>query len=246
MTDPRDQSPGLARLRETWTRLGETDPYWAVLSDPAMRGGGWEDHLDAFIASGEDEVVALTSRLAGLGLDAGAPALDFGCGVGRVTRALAERIGEAHGVDIALPMIARARAREDAGCTYHHNAAADLDLFPDDRFGLVYSRLVFQHMPPELGEAFLGELLRVAQPGAPVVVQIPSARRGYRRLTAPVLQGARRLTGRAGRTDGIEMHGIAKRRVLRIARAAGAGVADVAPDDSAGPDWESWSYVFTG
>ena len=245
MTDPPPDHE-FARLSETWTRLGESDPYWAVLSDPAMRGGGWEDQLDAFMASGEDEVATLAGRLADLGLDPDAPALDFGCGVGRVTRALGKSLGGAHGVDISLPMIERARTRGDVGCTYHHNAATDLGLFPDDRFGLVYSRLVFQHMPPKLGEAFLGELLRVARPGAPVVIQIPAARRGFRRLTAPLIQGSRRLIGRGGRTAGIEMHGIGRDRVARVVREAGGEVADVSPDDSAGPDWESWSYVFTG
>ena len=228
----------LARLSKTWTQLGESDPYWAVLSDPAMRDGGWEQHIDAFLASGEAEVAALIERLRGLGLPHSGPALEFGCGVGRVTRALGLALGEAHGVDVSAPMLERARRRGDPGCSYHHNDRADLSLFPDDRFGLVYSRLVFQHMPPALGRAFLAELLRVAAPGAPVVLQIPATRRGIRRLVSPLLQRAYRR-----RTCGIEMHGIARDRVLAVVRAAGGRVIEVAPDDSAGPGWESWSYV---
>ena len=44
--------------------------------------------------------------------------LDIGCGSGRVTRALAELFGEAHGVDVSGEMIRLARA----ACFSHPNA----------------------------------------------------------------------------------------------------------------------------
>lgn len=243
MSRRAEEQGELARLRSTWDRLGASDPYWAVLSDPAMRGGGWEERLDAFLASGKAEVGELMERLARLGLAPAAPALEFGCGVGRVTRALAESLGEAHGVDIAGSMLELARRRGDRGCVYHLNTGPDLSLFTDGRFGLVYSRLVFQHMPPSLSEGFLAELLRVAAPGAPVVVQAPDARRGPARVLGPLRQWARRGGGADSATAGIEMYGIRRRRVERIARSAGAEVVEVAADTSAGPGWLSWYYV---
>lgn len=243
MTDPENPSDELARLRETWDRLGVTDPYWAILSDPAMRDGGWDEHLAAFLASGEQEVADLIERLRRLGMTPAGPALEFGCGVGRVTRALGAAVGEAHGVDIAASMLERARERADPGCEYHLNDATDLGVFGADRFGLVYSRLVFQHMPASLGEGFLAELLRVAAPGAPVVVQVPEARRGIRRIVGPAIQRLRRAGPYRGTRDGIEMHGIPRRRVEQIAHDAGADVVEVAADDSAGPEWVSWFYA---
>jgi hypothetical protein len=43
-------------LRRHWERLGRRDPYWAVLTDPDKRGGGW--NIDDFFRSGVDEIDA--------------------------------------------------------------------------------------------------------------------------------------------------------------------------------------------
>ena len=37
----------------------------------------------------------------------------------------------------------------------------------------------------------------------------------------------------------------AREKFRSAAREAGAEVVHVAPDESAGPEWESWFYVFT-
>ena len=91
-------------LKNTWTALGEADPLWAILTNEESEGGGWD--LDAFFASGEAEISSVMAEVDSLGL-AFEPgrALDFGCGVGRLTRALGARFGEAHGVDIAPTML---------------------------------------------------------------------------------------------------------------------------------------------
>src|SRR3954466_15239886 len=78
----------LAQLRNTWQALGEDDPLWAILSQPDKRGGRWD--ADTFFAAGEQEVAAILAHCAALARpQAHRLALDFGCGVGRLTRALA-------------------------------------------------------------------------------------------------------------------------------------------------------------
>ena len=83
-------------LKNTWTALGEADPLWAILTNEESEGGGWD--LDAFFASGEAEISSVMAEVDSLGL-AFEPgrALDFGCGVGRLTprsaRASAKRTG---------------------------------------------------------------------------------------------------------------------------------------------------------
>lgn len=77
----------LDRLRAEWTRLGDIDPMWAVLTDRDKRGGRW--NVDEFLASGRVEASELQRTLRSLGVtDLGTTALDFGCGIGRVTQAL--------------------------------------------------------------------------------------------------------------------------------------------------------------
>lgn len=161
----------LDEVRRDWTALGEADPLWAVL----VRPGGWE--LDEFLATGRRDVAATMAWLAELGLPTRFErALDFGCGVGRLSQALAEYAGEVLGVDISSPMLEVARRidRTASRCTFVHNDSPDLGRFPDGQFDLVYSVLVLQHLPRPVIDAYLAELLRVLRPGGTVVIQMPT------------------------------------------------------------------------
>jgi SAM-dependent methyltransferase len=132
--------PDLARLHETWESLGQTDPLWAILSTEETRGNHWD--LATFFQTGEDEVERLFYLLKGLDISfSRGRALDFGCGVGRVTQALATRFDSVDGVDIAASMIRRASEynRHQDRCTYHVNASSDLRLFKTSTFDVVYA-----------------------------------------------------------------------------------------------------------
>src|ERR1700675_2485116 len=90
----------LATLQRSWDSLGAIDPMWTVLSDPTKLGHGWDE--SAFFATGVDEINELVARLRHHGMTAtGERALDFGCGVGRLTQALAAHFAQVTGVDIA-------------------------------------------------------------------------------------------------------------------------------------------------
>jgi 2-polyprenyl-3-methyl-5-hydroxy-6-metoxy-1,4-benzoquinol methylase len=91
-----------------WTKWGEIDPLWAILSDPKKRGNKWdsEEFFDTGRKKVEEDLEWLAQR--GLRLHFG-KALDFGCGVGRLTRALSSYFTEVHGVDISPSMIDKAK-----------------------------------------------------------------------------------------------------------------------------------------
>lgn len=246
VTPPEPGERDLEALERTWTELGEDDPLWAILSDPTMEGGGWSEHVPEFFASGRREVEARLERLRDLGLEPSSrAALDFGCGVGRLTRALAQHFEEVHGVDIAATMLTEAVARGDRGCVYHHNPRPDLALFPAGRFSLVYSRLVLQHMARTLMEGYLREFVRVIEPGGVIVVQIPEHRRGASRLLAPLAGALRNRSGDVPAKGRIEMHGLPRSRVEAVFTGSGARLVAVDPDHSAGPRWASWMYYAT-
>src|SRR3954454_19384309 len=98
----------LDELKRNWEALGEQDALWAILSVPEKRGGGWD--LDAFFETGRREVADLMALAERLERPvARAAALDFGCGVGRVTQALAEHFETVTGVDVAESMVREAR-----------------------------------------------------------------------------------------------------------------------------------------
>src|SRR5579859_5997976 len=116
---------------KNWTALGEDDPLWVVLTDPAKKGNRWKE--EEFFATGQTEIAAMFERLNGLGLAPGSgKALDFGCGVGRLTQALAARFEHVDGVDISASMLRHAETynRFPGRVTYHLNVQSDLRDFP--------------------------------------------------------------------------------------------------------------------
>ena len=79
----------LRRISRRWETLARTDPFWAVLSDPAMRGNRWK--REECFRTGRVEIEEVLAYVAGRGLELRRrEALDFGCGVGRLTQALAD------------------------------------------------------------------------------------------------------------------------------------------------------------
>lgn len=164
----------LEQQRHDWEELAEYDALWAVLTQPDKRGGRWRQ--DEFLATGEAEIAGVLETAAALGLPRRRlRALDFGCGAGRLTRALARRFRTAVGVDISSGMVELAQRlnRDMPGCEFRVEASSDLHRFEDGSFDLVYTSLVLQHVPRELVEGYVVELLRVTAPGGLLVFGLP-------------------------------------------------------------------------
>jgi SAM-dependent methyltransferase len=165
----------LEELQRHWNEWGRRDPYWAIISRPDRRGNRWD--LEEFLRTGVDEIDELLAWLQKLGVEVRpGRALDFGCGVGRLTQALARHFTECDGVDIAPSMIERARLLNQFGenCRYHVNDRDDLALFGDGAFDLIYSDIVLQHIAPEFSAKYVKEFTRVLAPGGVAVFQLPS------------------------------------------------------------------------
>lgn len=165
----------LGELQKDWDEFGRIDPLWAILTDPSKKNNRWD--LREFFATGEAEIACLMDRVATLPLSLRrGRALDFGCGVGRLTQALCRHFEQCVGVDIAPSMIERAREYNRFGdrCQYYVNAADHLRLFEDGRFDFVYSNIVLQHIPPEYSARYVREFVRVLAAGGLAVFQVPS------------------------------------------------------------------------
>lgn len=165
----------LRDLRDTWNELGRRDAMWAVLSGPFEGRRDW--NAEDFFRTGVEEVEAVLARCASLGAaPARDRALDFGCGIGRLSQALAQHFREVDGVDIASAMLEQARQHNRAGdrCRFHLNDSDSLALFGDATFDFVYTSITLQHMEPRYSRRFLAEFFRVVKPGGVVVFQIPA------------------------------------------------------------------------
>ena len=161
----------LDRHRQDWDRLAESDALWAVLTKPGTKGGRWD--VEEFFATGEAEIAHVLTVAEPLGRPSRrAQALDFGCGVGRLTRALAGRFDEVVGVDVSAGMIEQAQRHNGAyrTCEFRLNTDGDLRQFDSGSFDFVYSNIVLQHLRsvPEI-TGYLDELLRITRPDGLVV-----------------------------------------------------------------------------
>jgi SAM-dependent methyltransferase len=232
----------LDQVGRDWSSLAAEDPLWAICVDPARRGGRWD--VAEFMASGRAEAGQVLARLDELGIcPARDAALDFGCGVGRLTAALADHFGSVTGVDIAAPMLDRARSLLGGrpGVEFVQNTRPDLSAFASASFDLAYSSLVLQHLPPDLAAGYLRELVRVVRPGGAVVIVVPEAhRRTLRgRVYAYAPQALIGLIQRRafGYPAAMRMHTLPARRVSQIAEPAGGHLVASDPVSGVGDHW---------
>jgi SAM-dependent methyltransferase len=223
--------------RRDWDDLSALDPYWAVLSDPARRFGRWE--MEEFLRSGRTAVAEVLAHGASFGLPlARGDALDFGCGAGRLTVALAAHFDRCLGVDVSAHMVQRARetAAGIENCSFAVLSSPDLSALQTDSFDLVVSLIVLQHVPSaESKERYIAELLRVLRPGGLVAFQLPSKIPARHRIQPrPRLYGLLRRAGvsperlyRRWRLHPIRMSYLARARVQRVIEEAGGRILDV-------------------
>jgi SAM-dependent methyltransferase len=163
-----------AELKDNWQSLGKKDPLWAILNDPRAKGGRWS--IDEFLWTGQVEVDRLFNWLENRGVKniGHGCALDFGCGAGRLTQALAKRFDRCIGVDIAKSMVEAAyKLNPPANCEFLVNERPNLSVFANGSFDFIYSSIVLQHIPHPHAVNYISEFCRLLAPGGLVVFQIP-------------------------------------------------------------------------
>ena len=164
----------LSTLKKHWTEFGKQDPLWAILTIEEKKGRKWE--TEEFFELGRRDVDAwFGAALAAKPEIKRGKALDFGCGVGRLTQALAEQFESVTGVDIAPTMIDEAKKynRHAGRCSYLVNDRPDLRQFSDNDFDFIFTLIVLQHMAPHYERCYLKEFMRILKPGGVLLFQLP-------------------------------------------------------------------------
>jgi SAM-dependent methyltransferase len=243
----------LKQSRVHWEDMGDLDPCWAILTEPGTKHGKWE--LQKFFATGRAEIAALKRLAERFKVPTTYDwALDFGCGLGRVSRALAEQFRHVVGVDISRSMIKQAAVlNPQANCHFLVNDSEDLP-FPSQQFDLIYTVLVLQHVPKQDSiRRYVSEFVRVLRQGGLLVMQLPSAVPLRRRLQArPRLYAWLRKAGISGELlyNGLGLHPIPMKflpetNVVSILQSGGGRVLEIVDDERAGPNIPSRTYYAT-
>jgi ubiquinone/menaquinone biosynthesis C-methylase UbiE len=239
------------RHRQQWELLGAHDPYWAVLSDPTKKNGRWSK--TEFFQTGIDEINILLQKTSRRGIRLRFElALDYGCGVGRLSRALSTSFQRVLGVDISDSMLSEARSVNSAfpNIQFLRNNGDSLAGVADGTVDFVYSNIVLQHSPRKTQCLLIKEFCRVLRPGGTLIFQTPSHQnlgkvKGlfHFLLGNNILNILRRIV--YGRTRVMEMHTIRKEDVLELLREEGLAVHEVERYDSAGSSFISYRYFAT-
>lgn len=162
------------QLRRRWDDRAVADARFHIRADR----NDWTD--EAFLAAGETDVAHFVDPVLDQ-LPGRARAVDIGCGLGRLTRALATRFDDVDGVDISPEMIARAKAfAPPAPPNVAWTVCPGDGSLPiaSDSVDFAFSYLVFQHLPTAsaIGD-YLTEVARILRRDGVARVQVNGARR---------------------------------------------------------------------
>jgi len=172
-----------------WQLIGASEPYFGVLTGEEFKRANFDaDTRLRFYASGRHQIDSDLAKMQRIFGDFHPrSALDFGCGVGRLTVPLADVTGDAIGVDVSPGMLAEARLNDGPNVSF-------VETMPDRLFDWVVSHIVLQHIPPERGYAIIQQLLSRISDGGGATIHIVFARTDTHSNSA----GARVIQGEGG------------------------------------------------
>jgi SAM-dependent methyltransferase len=221
--------PLLDRVYRAWSRFGEDDPFYSVLTHDRFRRDKIAENMSEFYASGEGDITRLMLCLDRNRLGDFSQVVELGCGVGRLSERLASRFPSVIGLDVSKAHLRL--AEEHCLRSGRRNVAfrqvrdvGDLDNLP--AIDLFYSVIVLQHNPPPVILAFLERLASKMAKNGVMYFQVPTHLPGYRFRLAEYLRRTE---------DGVmEMHAVPQGEIFRLLEKANLRLVEVLEDDWAG------------
>jgi SAM-dependent methyltransferase len=229
---PRQLAAMVRHIAANWRLMGEVQPHFSVIVDPAYYADRIAESEEQFYQSGEHYVADLRRTTARAGIDIAGyrRCLELGCGVGRLSVWLAAQFETVIAVDISPPHLAIARrAAERFGRSniefVHLESPASLGSI--GAFDIFTSVIVLQHNPPPLIAMILRSVLGQLRPGGVAFFQVPVYREGYSFHVAEYLAAAPGI-------DGMEMHLIPQAALFRLLRETGCELLACLEDGATG------------
>lgn len=162
----------LRKEAKNWNELAKIDPLWTILT--SKRIDEWD--IKEFFETGKHDIEKAMLFLKEFDIHYNdKTALDFGCGIGRLTQPLCKYFKKCIGVDISGEMINLANKynKYPSKCKYMVNTENNLELFSDGYFDFVYSDIVLQHIKKSDIYNYIKEFLRILKPEGIIIFQLP-------------------------------------------------------------------------
>lgn len=242
ISDEQELEKLLSHIGQVWKHLGEVEPHWSVLTAEEYKQDNLDNNKAAFYESGKANVDCFLKTLERNAVNPSGyrSCIEYGCGVGRITRWLAEQFETVHGYDISKPHLDSADAylREKGlnNVVLHQvQQVKELQQFPP--VDVIYSLIVLQHNPPPIMILILEGMMKALKPGGVAYFQIPTYKPGYEFTLASYLDGA----AKAGQ---MEMHMLPQRKIFEIVTKFGGQVLEVIEDGWTGTGHKEMSNTF--
>jgi ubiquinone/menaquinone biosynthesis C-methylase UbiE len=233
---------------QCWDEIGSTDPLWGILSLPGKRGNKWD--VEQFYATGTIEIDSLMAYLESIiERSAKGIALDFGCGVGRLSRRLSIYFRTVLAVDVSSIMLDLARKNNSKykNIEFIQNREDNLRIISDDYVDFIYSNITLQHLPYIFQQKYIAEFCRILSPDGVLVFQTPSHNDFTLRGIAHFLLGNKVLNlyrrQKYGLNNAVEIHTIKRAKVEEILKNNGLRICRIDRYDSSGPGFVSYRYI---
>jgi len=186
-------------MEQFWDARAREDAFFFV--DSRLDYGS-PDH-EAFWTGG---VEALDRMLLALGAEVTADqvVVDIGCGLGRLTRPLAERAARVIAVDISKEMLAKARELNSDldNVEWMHGDGTSLQPVADASVDACVSHVVFRHMPdPAITLGYVRDMGRVLRRGGFAAFELSTDPEAHRPRTVGVRGRVAAAVGRRPRGE---------------------------------------------
>jgi SAM-dependent methyltransferase len=156
-------------MESFWDARAREDAYYFV--DTRLEYGNPDEK--AFWSGGEAALDQLLDVL-GAEIEPQHRVVDLGCGIGRLTRALAGRAEDVVGIDVSGEMLARARELNShlSNVEWLQGDGRSLAPVADSSVDVCVSHVVFRHIPdPAISLGYVREIGRVLRPGGFAVIE---------------------------------------------------------------------------
>jgi 2-polyprenyl-3-methyl-5-hydroxy-6-metoxy-1,4-benzoquinol methylase len=171
-----------ADLKNTWNHYGKTEMYWSVITDPQFKNSNFTDNGKIlFFQTGHENIMIISQIAIDNGISfRNKKALDFGCGVGRLTLALSPHVKHITGIDISSGHLQEALNNKII------SNQTNVDFFQSNEnitifgsFDIIISLIVLQHNRPVLMKEFINQLLSILTHNGSAFLHIPYSIENY-------------------------------------------------------------------
>lgn len=157
-------------MRIFWDERADEDAFFFV--DNRLQYG--QPDLERFWSDGVEDLDRLLGVL-GVSLHSSDQVLEIGCGVGRLTRAIAGQVAGVYALDVSERMLDQARTHNGSleNVVWLLGDGSTLAAVDSESVDACVSHVVFQHIPnPAITLGYVREIGRVLRPGGWAAFQI--------------------------------------------------------------------------